>query len=91
MNTSREQALRDIKQFLSAYETLPRAGSIQQKLSLRIIFMNRQGGNKSALKSELKEAIAKPEFKVGDKNGFFKGFIWWIGRIGRIEKTAKAF
>jgi len=63
MNTSREQALRDIKQFLSLYDTGSWPGSTKYKMSIRIMKTNFRGENKSALKSELKEAIAKPEIK----------------------------
>ena len=72
MNTSREQALRDIKQFLSLYDTGSWPGSTKYKMSIRIMKTNFRGENKSALKSELKEAIAKHEFKEGIENDLFK-------------------
>ena len=54
---------RDIKEGLNIYEMAEPPGTAEYKMHIRINNISLQGGNKSALKSELKEAIANPEFK----------------------------
>ena len=66
---------RDIKQGLSIYEMVEPPGTIEYKMRIRIMNISLQRGNKSALKSELKEAIANPEFKETIENNLYEYLI----------------